>query len=394
MHALEAEYMAAFRAWDGVRMAEAASRMIELVVEKPLAAGEKGELVWEFREFLESITRHPNLWSSLVAGGAEFALKAEASWLGGRPTGIGVLFAPFHGSPNTLKRRWALLGFSSDFTFVARGELRVPYPLNGESGFREVSPPTIHAPPRIELPPHSTWATGRLLATGDGPWLARYRDGDRHAVWHEMNALGDAIRAPEVFGDAVDVALETMRRVREGVEILVRRLREAGYAFDDQGASFVPPSEDPDALIAKLETKVGLLPLSVCAFYRCVGSVDFRGVHPGWKSPGEAILDPLFVYPDKYILVYDEEQWSRHRYQLPISMDRYHKEDISGGEAYTIFVPAAGADAPVHHMPRSLSFVELLRESLAFGGFPGFAMVAPEARPQSLARLSEGVPLP
>jgi hypothetical protein len=44
-------------------------------------------------------------------------------------------------------------------------------------------------------------------------------------------ALGEAVREEPLYADAHAVAHETMRRVRANLELLVPRLRAAGYDF-------------------------------------------------------------------------------------------------------------------------------------------------------------------
>ena len=59
----------------------------------------------------------------------------------------------------------------------------------------------------------------------------RYQAGDHQQVWLELLALGGAVRQEPVYSDATAVARETMRRARENIEILIRRLHDIGYKF-------------------------------------------------------------------------------------------------------------------------------------------------------------------
>ena len=97
--------------------------------------------------------------------------------------------------------------------------------------------------------------------------------------------------------------------------------------------------------------------------------------------------------PADWLLEYDEDNWYRHRYQFEIAPDRYHKEDISGGPPYTLQAPDAAADGVVVYHASEPQFVELLRQSLAFGGFPGWASDVATDRPsEELGRLTRGLP--
>jgi hypothetical protein len=85
----------------------------------------------------------------------------------------------------------------------------------------------------VELPADSE-KRERVLrghAGGTLPLFDRYVAGDRDAVWSELIALGDAVRADQHAADALAVAYETMRRVDLNVTTVVERLRTTGYRF-------------------------------------------------------------------------------------------------------------------------------------------------------------------
>ncbi|MGZ3680588.1 MAG: hypothetical protein ACXWQR_18935 [Ktedonobacterales bacterium] len=62
-------------------------------------------------------------------------------------------------------------------------------------------------------------------------FLERYVAGEHEQVWAELVALGAAVRQEPLHADALAVARETMRRARQNVLLLIRRLREVGYRF-------------------------------------------------------------------------------------------------------------------------------------------------------------------
>src|SRR4051812_6140238 len=151
-------------------------------------------------------------------------------------------------------------------------------------------------------------------------FLDRYRDGEHEAVWAELVALGKRVRRGPVLDDACAVARETMIRARRNIETLVRRLDEIGYQFRASRTEeyvaptainpftkqplpgprepvrkamvFCPPRPEAVGQIAELERLVGVLPLSVRAWYEVVGEVDLTGSHPRWKI---MYLDPLVM---------------------------------------------------------------------------------------------------
>lgn len=160
-----------------------------------------------------------------------------------------------------------------------------------------------------------------------GSLLKRYQAGEYEEVWAEMTALGARIRQREYFDDASAVARETMRRARQNIETIVRRLDKLDYAFFSRhytvGAAaapakaspgiklgpmkqvlqgledlrqagmaavagdhlkdknvFMPPGERDSAIIAEMESNGIILPLSLRAWIEEVGRVDLTGSHP------------------------------------------------------------------------------------------------------------------
>jgi hypothetical protein len=67
--------------------------------------------------------------------------------------------------------------------------------------------------------------------TTGSDWLDRYSVGEYDAVWAEMLQLGEALVSAPAYEHARAVAEETMRRARANVELLIERLRAAGYEF-------------------------------------------------------------------------------------------------------------------------------------------------------------------
>jgi hypothetical protein len=68
-------------------------------------------------------------------------------------------------------------------------------------------------------------------STEPGNLLRRYLAGEHEAVWADMMALGARVREAPYLDDASAVARETMRRARQNVELIVRRLDQIGYTF-------------------------------------------------------------------------------------------------------------------------------------------------------------------
>ncbi len=62
-------------------------------------------------------------------------------------------------------------------------------------------------------------------------YLERYTNGEYEQVWDDLLALGAKVREGQVYPDALAVARETMRRVRQNIEVLINRLVQIGFIF-------------------------------------------------------------------------------------------------------------------------------------------------------------------
>jgi hypothetical protein len=216
-------------------------------------------------------------------------------------------------------------------------------------------------------------------------YLQRYLEGEFEQVWSDLQALGPAIWHEPHYSAACAVAAETMRRVRRNCELIVARLYGEGYIFGrypdgsdgyyGTGGPLVTPTPETKAAHARVEARVGPLPLSLAAFWREVGSVDLVGMPPSWP----ALLDPLVVYgPDAAIEDIEawDEDWSDGYapagFEVGLAPDDLHKDNISGGPPYSVALPDPSADFKLLNERHGLLFVPYLRLAiLRWGGFPG-----------------------
>ena len=175
-----------------------------------------------------------------------------------------------------------------------------------------------------------------------------------------------------------------MTRCRRNLEVLHGRLAAAGWEFNEPAGALVSPAADALSRIAEWESRVGALPLSLCAFVEIVGAVNFTGRLPAFAGhDGEPYPDPLVVDPVEHLLAYDPEQWlTRRTYSIDFAPDEFHKEDVSGGPPYALHMPSAAADVRVRDEWHRTTFVDYLRRSLIAGGLPGWRRrgTAPEVR--------------
>jgi hypothetical protein len=164
------------------------------------------------------------------------------------------------------------------------------------------------------------------------------------------------------------------------LQILRERLIQRGFEFDQTDEVF--PGPEPDALqaIERIESEVGIIPLSLKLFWLRIGSVDFCGCHPEWEIGADGdYSDPVMVYPPSVAVteledfLSDKEERIRcdFPYVVPIAPDLHHKTDVSGGMWYNISVPAVTDDPPLNDEWHKTTFLKYLEIAMKWGGFPG-----------------------
>lgn len=229
-------------------------------------------------------------------------------------------------------------------------------------------------------------------------WFDRYRAGDRAAVWHEMRQLG--ARLDDQQRDHAQLVCDEMaRRARRNVEMLVEQLDAEGYRFhsnDDQQTPevpFLPAGPGAETQARWLEAHFGDVPMTLLSWLRIVGDVWLVGTHPDW--PEACSADPLVIelegarYPDSPIGDYfasDYELWQEAQSEsdddpilfcLPMSPDRLHKDNTSGGPPYGVVVPDGCIDG-LWIGEATMPFVAYLNLVFVHGGFPG-QVTSPDA---------------
>jgi hypothetical protein len=230
---------------------------------------------------------------------------------------------------------------------------------------------------------------GLLLGGRTGQYLERYLAGECQPVWAELRAQGAAIRHDPLASEAWAVAEETMRRVRYNIALLIPRLRALGYRFgeiphdpgwEEWERDFVKaypvfqlPSPETARRLDELEQRVGVLPLSIRAFYLEIDGVNFIGVDP-WIPDGGS-YDPLFVeplakLPEWPVEEEDLEPGQEGATDLILSPDALTKYNTSGADSYMMTVPNVSIDG-VFDIYKKTTFVEYLRASLLSGGLLG-----------------------
>lgn len=217
-------------------------------------------------------------------------------------------------------------------------------------------------------------------------FLARYQAGD-HAAWDELVASSDAVvQHAELAEEAFAVAAALMKRVRHNTDSVRAILRAAGatLAVEDAPAT--------DAALAPLIAVVGPLPVALDAFWRVVGSIalvpggatryDYGTCSLEIEGISLLALDPLEVCGPEVGWIIDAHQQRIAESHpeivgglcLDFAPDFLHKQNISGGPAYSIELPppssADAVDPAVLYERHRTTFVGYLRAAFAGGGFP------------------------
>jgi hypothetical protein len=231
-------------------------------------------------------------------------------------------------------------------------------------------------------------------------WHARYRDGQRQQVWHELRQLGAAVRDPDLLEEGQLVCDEMARRARQNIEVIVERLAQDGFRFhtnDDAQSPLtphIPPTPAAHEHAAWLQQRFGPVPLTLLSWVRLVGDVWLVGTHPEWATSASA--DPLVMqvegshYPNLSIgQHFDQEanawqEWSAADpdvgpFVLPVAPDRLHKENVSGGAPYGFGLPDGCADG-LFVAETTMPFVSYLNWVFRRGGFPAHTGAANEWR--------------
>lgn len=201
-----------------------------------------------------------------------------------------------------------------------------------------------------------------------------------------MLSYGSHVHDEPIRSDALAVAHETMTRAKANIDLLVSRLSMITYNFIYPQSVFTPPKKDVQSRIAHLEKLVGAIPMSLRSWYEIVGSVCFIGNHPDlssythdtFDSSTTVFVDPLVIDPIEALLL-EAQEWVEDEEDvrfiesctIPICPDEYHKANISG-VTYDVEVPCDAIDFQLIGERHHTTFVDYLRISFQWGGFPGF----------------------
>ena len=224
----------------------------------------------------------------------------------------------------------------------------------------------------------------------------RYLNGEYSQVYADIARLRQKAFQPEAAAEIDRLLTETFRRVLHNANIVAETLPQFGYRFNRWRDNVItPPLPTADEYIRHLVQAVqpvGFIPLSLQYFYRIVGEINFIWDYDGYPEIVWEYADPLCVYGIDFVLEEmenEDNEWLECTRELlaenpkcpiglPFSPDDYHKDNVSGGNAYEIALSTKpSVDGKVLYAPQNTQFIAYLRHIFANGGF-GSEVDAPE----------------
>jgi hypothetical protein len=207
-------------------------------------------------------------------------------------------------------------------------------------------------------------------------------NGETEAVYTDIEKLGDTAFHPSNYPEIEKVLTETFERVAFNLDIIYKELLAINYVFNE--GSLVRPHENTDEQLAKLDNAMspfGFVPQSLKTFYKIVGSCNFAwDYHVNedfiWNcaDPIQILsLDDIVseVTSDDGILELKEISEYDGFASLQLSADYLHKDNISGGRAYSLkLTDKPSIDGQFLHEEHNTTFINYLRLCFDNCGFP------------------------
>lgn len=218
--------------------------------------------------------------------------------------------------------------------------------------------------------------------------LKSYQTGDYIDIWEHIRSVPNTYACENA--DIRDVAKATMERVKQNADLISGRLRDWGWEALDIGSKDlrVSPSPSDRAILDEIVEITGAaLPLSLQTFWEIVGGINWVwNYESNAECPDLGVdvpfdeMDPLCVEPPRS-LIYQLKEWEsgEHHlvtstpegfYRLDLAPDYLHKANVSGGGPYGFTLPSNDPDPVFETEPKDLYFLDYLRWSFKWAGFP------------------------
>lgn len=223
-----------------------------------------------------------------------------------------------------------------------------------------------------------------------------YLEGETIGVYDQIEALGQDAFLPRYLPDIEKVLDETFRRVSFNLTIIYDELKSIGYQLgnefgDDFERPLIRPETDVEKLLRSLGSLVkpyGRVPLSLQYFYRHVGACNFSWDYAVDSNIRWQLADPIQINPLSALItdldeggldLLADEYEENGLGTLPLAADYLHKDNISGGDPYSIqLTTAPSIDSAFLNEPHKTTFINYLRICFDHCGFPGMADASPD----------------
>jgi hypothetical protein len=241
-------------------------------------------------------------------------------------------------------------------------------------------------------------------------YMKHYMDGNHTEVWAELRALGSKIHAHDYREVVAPIMQELMRRINLNLTMIIKRLQEVEYDFQLKNRIWNLPDDRISRTLDRFEQTYGLLPLSIRYWHTIIGEVNLMGNHPRLSYYAPSISEEIdsmngsqmSIHSEPFVISFNDSpqklkpidiihdrkiksgQFNEDRvdfyYKFQFSPDIYHKSGESGGEGLLVIIPDNTIDGIIYDANEEWSgfyFIDYLRTSFQYGGFPGFRFYDP-----------------
>lgn len=179
---------------------------------------------------------------------------------------------------------------------------------------------------------------------------------DGRLIFAEIDKLGSQVFSDKYRAEVLMVLNETFTRLAFNLDLIFSELTKIDYCFtkkftDNSDKPISKPLYNVNLLLQKFEGSVsdfGYVPLSLKMFYKVVGSCNFA-----WDTNHNfetfwPLADPIQINSlDNLVSYVSEDDWKEYLTEtledednpipfVELAADFYHKDNISGGLAYSI----------------------------------------------------------
>jgi len=208
----------------------------------------------------------------------------------------------------------------------------------------------------------------------------RYLTGETEAVYADIEKLGDDALRSRHYPEVEKVLIETFERVAFNLDVIYKELLAINYLFKtkfdyNSERPLVKPLANTDELLTKLDKAMipfGFVPQSLKTFYKIVGACNFAWDYDTNENFIWNCADPIqimslddlvsYVTGEDGIFELTEGFENDGVAALQLSADYLHKDNISGGMAYSLkLTDKPSVDGQFLNEEHNTTFINYLR---------------------------------